>query len=152
MRPSPFRMGWSRTQSSEGRACANRTAKTDETSADPGSGTFGSAVRGWRAPLDAKGEADLLVHATFQAIAEQWIEGAELPGADLEDEVKRAWLAGNLRLLQRALDAYRGACLRACLALAPCEHVRDLGLIRWRLEHPDSECSVCGLLGTEVRG
>lgn len=86
-----------------------------------------------------------LVYETFASMAAWWIEGAVRPGREAEAEIEKAWCSGDRAALQRSLDAYVGACLRACRALSPCEHAQEIELIRWRLEHPDYECARCWL-------
>ena len=86
---------------------------------------------------------DHMLAETFERIAGFWIEGAALPGPDLEHAIEQAAVIGDPTALQAALDAYEGAALANCQALAPCPHVTDLHLIRWYRENPHSACARC---------
>lgn len=55
-----------------------------------------------------------LLTTTFERIAAFWIEGAELPPTELEHDIDRAVLAGDLAALSAALSIYEQAARHAC--------------------------------------
>jgi hypothetical protein len=71
-----------------------------------------------RTPSRDVARAQALLAEAFERIAGWWIEGAELPPAELEVEIDRALLAGDLIGLCAALRVYEQAARDRCAAAA----------------------------------
>jgi hypothetical protein len=65
---------------------------------------------------DGAARAHALLAETFERIAGWWVEGAELPPAELEGDIDRAVLAGDLGALRAALNVYEQAARERCSA------------------------------------
>lgn len=58
--------------------------------------------------------AHALLAETFERIAGWWIEGADLPPAELDAEIDRAVVTGDLAALRAALETYEHAARESC--------------------------------------
>lgn len=83
-------------------------------------------------------------------IADYWVVGAALPGANFDNAITKAADDGDVDRLQAALIAYHDRAYTNCQEVGRCLHVTEPALLQWYRENPGSRCATCWVAGPDT--